>query len=104
MQSYTNGTAIAIRLLVGNGWGVGVDENAIEGVSIFPNPTEGIITITNNNNDQNTIVVYDVIGKVVSTQVVNNATTIDLSSNGTGIYLVEVSNSNGKTVERVVVK
>ena len=103
-QSYTNGTAIAIRLLVGNGWGVGVDENAIEGVSIFPNPTEGIITITNNNNDQNTIVVYDVIGKVVSTQVVNNATTIDLSSNGTGIYLVEVSNSNGKTVERVVVK
>ena len=52
MQSYTNGTAIAIRLLVGNGWGVGVDENAIEGVSIFPNPTEGIITITNNNNDK----------------------------------------------------
>ena len=91
-------------MLVGNGWGVGVNENAIEGVSIFPNPSEGIINITNHNNDENTIVVYDVIGKVVMTQVVNSTTTIDLSSNGTGIYLVEVSNSNGKTVERVVIK
>jgi hypothetical protein len=103
-QSYTNGTAIALRMLVGNGWGVGVNESSIEGVNIYPNPSEGIINITNLNNDENTIVVYDVIGKIVTSKVVNSATTIDLSSNGTGIYLVEVSNTNGKTVERVVVK
>jgi hypothetical protein len=44
------------------------------------------------------------VGKVVLTKEANANTTIDLTSNGTGIYMVEVSNENGSLVERVVIK
>ena len=52
----------------------------------------------------NTIVVYDMVGSVVLSTEASAATTLDLSGNGTGIYVVEVSNNNGTMVERVVIK
>ncbi|MDG1776659.1 MAG: T9SS type A sorting domain-containing protein, partial [Crocinitomicaceae bacterium] len=103
-QSYSNGTALGIRLLMGNDWGAGIEENALEGVSIYPNPSQGIVNVSNNNNASNTIVVYDMLGQVVLTKEATSATTLDLSGNGTGVYLVEVSNNNGSMVERVVIK
>ena len=36
----------------------------IEGVSVYPNPSEGEITITNNNGDENTIVITNLAGRV----------------------------------------
>ena len=103
-QSYTNGTGTAIRMLMGNGWGVGVDEATLEGVSVYPNPSEGIVNITNTNNEENSIVVFDVLGQIIMTKVSNTTTTIDLSNQGTGVYLVEVSNNNGTIIERVIIK
>ena len=103
-QSYTNGTAIGIRLLMGNDWGAGVEENALEGVSVYPNPSQGIVNVSNNHNVSNTIVVYDMLGQVVLTKEATSDTTLDLSGNGTGVYLVKVSNNNGSMVERVVIK
>ena len=82
----------------------GVAQASLEGVSLFPNPTEGILNITNENNTQNTIVVYNVLGKVVMTTTTNTTSTVDLSANGSGVYLVEVSNANGKITERVILK
>ena len=103
-QSYTNGTSIAIQMLMGNGWGVGLNETSLEGISVYPNPSEGIVNITNLNNSENSIVVYDVLGQVVLTKVSNTTTTIDLSNQSTGVYLVEVSNNNGTITERVIIK
>ena len=100
-QSYSNGTAFGIRLKAGT---LDIDENTLEGVSVYPNPSEGIINVTNTNNNDNTIVVLDVTGKVVYQGSVNSTTSIDLSSNGSGIYFVEVSNENGSIVEKVVIK
>ncbi len=101
-QSWTNGTASGVRLLTG-GW-VGIDENTLDGVSIFPNPSEGIINVTNDNNNSNNITVYNTLGKVVFTQSVNTSTTINLSAQGTGVYVIEVTNENGSFVERVIIK
>lgn len=81
-----------------------VTENTLEGISIYPNPSEGLIKITNANNTENEIAVYDITGKVITTKIVSNDTTIDLSSNGTGVYIVKVSNNSGSHVERVVIK
>lgn len=76
----------------------------LEGISIYPNPSTGIINISNDTNVENTIVVTDVTGKVISTKVSTAAEAIDLSLAGTGIYIVEVVNENGKKVERVIIK
>lgn len=103
-QSYSNGNACAIRLLMGDQWGVGLNENTLTGVTIYPNPSEGIVNITNDNNTQNSIEVYDLLGNAILSTSANSATTIDLSANASGIYMVVVSNENGSIVERVSIK
>lgn len=101
-QSYTNGVAMGIRLMADDS--AVLNENTLEGVNIYPNPSEGIVNISNDLSVENTITVLDLTGKVVATKVASSATTVDLTSVGTGVYLVEVSNANGKKVERVVIK
>ena len=82
----------------------GVNENTITGVSIFPNPSEGIVNITNANKTQNSIEVFDLLGNSILSTSANTATTVDLSSNAAGIYMIVVSNENGSMVERVSIK
>jgi len=82
----------------------GLVETTLTGVSIYPNPSEGIVNITNDNNEQNSIEVYDLLGNSILTTSANTATKIDLSSNATGIYVIVVSNESGSIVERVSIK
>ncbi|MBM77663.1 MAG: hypothetical protein CL846_04215 [Crocinitomicaceae bacterium] len=103
-QSYTNGNAFAIRMLMGDSWSVGVNETTNEDVSIYPNPSNGIINIENLNNTENTIVVYDVLGKIVHNAVSSSSISIDLTENGNGVYIIEISNDKGSISERVVIK
>lgn len=103
-QSYTNGVALGIRLLVGDQWGLGLDEATLEGVSVYPNPSEGIVNVSVVNNEGISITVYDMMGKEILTKIAEGTTSIDLSGNGTGMYLVKVSNNNGSIVERVTIK
>lgn len=108
------GTANAINYY--SGWGfapyvranfdgsISVDENNLTGVKVFPNPSQGEITITNNNGDANAIEITNLAGQVVYTTSVSASTTVDLGSFGSGVYIVKVSNGNGSLVERVVIK
>jgi hypothetical protein len=101
--SYSNGVSIGVRLLTGTGW-IGLEENTLEGVNVYPNPSTGLVNVSNDNNLENNIVVTDLAGRQVFSTQVNTATTFDLSAVGTGVYVVTVSNENGKLVERVVIK
>ena len=92
-----------LPLIINNSASV-TNVSGLEGVKVYPNPSEGVINVSNDTNVENTIVVTDIAGKVVATKVASTATTIDLGNFGTGIYLVEVANQNGKKVERVVIK
>lgn len=100
---YSDGIAYAIRIQDLQ-LDVSVVENDLEGVSVYPNPSSGLITISNDNKTENTITVYDIVGNVVATTVASNSTTMDLTSAGNGIYLVKVESSNGSLVQRIVIK
>ena len=76
----------------------------MEGVSVYPNPTNGVVNISNAQGSENEIQVLDITGKVVIAKTVSTSTSFDLSQFGTGVYIVKVSNENGQLVERVVVK
>jgi hypothetical protein len=99
-QSYTNGNAYGIRLILNP---EGIDEHQLQGVSIYPNPSDAVITITDDNYTSNSISVNDISGKLILTKEVSTETTIDLSISGSGVYLVTVSNENGSMVERIVI-
>lgn len=103
-QVYSNGTAFGIRMLMGSDWGAGVAENDLEGVQIYPNPSEGIVNVTNDFQIQHQITVCDLFGRQVMTSNANATTQLDLSDVQSGMYLVHVSNEKGSKTERILIK
>ena len=73
----------------------------VENVSIYPNPSSGIIHLIdrqNANHQVQTIIIHDLTGKVVKMQTIQNKTaTIDLANHSKGIYFVKV----GLTTKKV---
>lgn len=102
-QTYSNGTALGIRLMMGSSW-LSVGENTLTGVSIYPNPSEGVITVANDNNVDMTIEVIDLVGNVVLTDATSITKELDLTKVASGVYVVKI-NSNGKSfTQNVVIK
>jgi hypothetical protein len=100
--TYTNGEAFGIRIKESN---VGLNEaNALQGVMVYPNPSIGVINVSNELNTENNIFVRDIAGKVIVSRVVSNATVLDLTNLSKGTYFVEVSNATGKKIEKVVLR
>ena len=108
------GTGSAVERWVGWGFSpavrmnfdatLGLNSDIIEGVTIYPNPSEGIVNISNDKNTANKIEVFDLLGNSILSKSANTATSIDLSANAAGVYVVVVSNANGSVVERVSIK
>lgn len=59
-------------------------------LTIYPNPSNGIITIAANNAIDATVFVYNVLGKLIVTKQLNgiSSNTIDLSAQANGSYFV----------------
>lgn len=90
----TNTKAIAFELIENTASSDSFDKDQM--VSIYPNPSTGIFNFESKYNIS--FEVYDLVGKKIITQKVNNATTkIDLSNYLTGIYLLKITNNENKT-------
>jgi Secretion system C-terminal sorting domain len=71
-------------------------------ISVYPNPTNSIVTINCSNSIQS-VQLYDVQGRLLQTQIINNqTTTVDLSQQSNGIYFVKVISENGIKVEKIL--
>jgi hypothetical protein len=86
----------------------GVEEqNANAGFSIYPNPANDHITIAGLKTDVGnyTVMIYDIAGRaVIPVQEVQN-NSIDVSSLGNGVYLVQLKNVKGELLgtQRLVI-
>jgi hypothetical protein len=68
-------------------------------VSIFPNPANSEINIEGlNKNENNTIQIFDVQGKLVITKIITEKGTIDLSELNKGVYVIKI----GELAQRIV--
>ena len=85
---------------------VGINEiNNLNKISIYPNPTSGLVNISSNQPIAN-IEVFDVTGKLVYNQQNNTKQTnteIDLSALSNGIYFIHAEAANGKLSNSKVV-
>ena len=71
--------------------------------TVLPNPNNGVFTVVGENLRQ--IEVLDVIGQRITTlQAAGDRTTIDLSSQPAGVYLINVTDKEGKSYSDKVVK
>jgi plastocyanin len=89
----------------------GIDQNKlnIDMVNIFPNPTNGKLTVVNQNiiTPNTSLHVYNALGEEVysvhSTQL-QASTKIDLSPFHTGIYFVQIQNGENVYTKRIVLE
>ncbi len=68
-------------------------------IKIYPNPTNNIINIEGlTKNENNTIQIFDVQGKLVITKNISEKGTIDLSELNKGVYVIKI----GEVAQRIV--
>ena len=100
-QVYSNGTAAAIRMITGSS--VALDEE-ISGLNVYPNPSNGIINIEMDSNENYLVQVNDILGKVVSSVNINSNTSLNLQDLEKGIYFVTVSNDEKTETIKVIIE
>ena len=82
---------------------VGINDYELNSVTVFPNPTTGMIQIQNSESRIQDVEVYDAYGKLLNVVSVNdNATALDLSGYAAGTYFVKIMTENGVVTKRVV--
>jgi hypothetical protein len=77
-------------------------------VRVYPNPSSGLLNVTTNfqNSIDVSVKLTDVTGKVVMSQnlgnLSNDSRSLDISNLNSGVYIFELSTSNGKSIQKIV--
>ncbi|MEZ4854081.1 T9SS type A sorting domain-containing protein [Flavobacterium sp.] len=70
---------------------------------IYPNPTTGIFNVVTQENL--TIEVYDIVGKIIKRQEISSGTsTLDISNYARGVYVVKATNTSGNGATYKIIK
>lgn len=81
---------------------LGVQNNMIEGFSMYPNPVKNQLFINTTNNLTKNVIIFDVLGKqVVSQQVAGNSMNLNLN---TGIYIIKVEEAGKTATQKLVIE
>ncbi|MFL0353566.1 spondin domain-containing protein [Xanthomarina sp. GH4-25] len=99
-----NGNAIGnIEITLTNVLGIN-HENSSANMKLFPNPSQGYVTITNSTNLE-TIEIYNILGKIVQETPITNTSKVqlDLSNLQKGLYLVKLKNINKNSVTQKLI-
>jgi transforming growth factor-beta-induced protein len=79
---------------------LGIDENNAFSFGLYPNPSNGLVTI--NGVDNAEVIVSDLSGKTFFNQSVNNNASLDLNGLSNGTYLVTISQNGNQSVQTLV--
>ncbi len=99
------GTAYGNEITLNTLVGVGIKENNIDNsISLYPNPTNGKIQISNTKNKVQEVGVYNMLGERIysSSTTQYSSFEIDLSTQPNGIYFVEIKIENEKVFKKAI--
>ena len=82
----------------------GIEEVQSASISVYPNPTSGLINIVMPNSETTVITIVDMNGKHVNSVSCNTQITIDMSDVAGGVYFVRIQNQQISTVRKVVIQ
>jgi len=101
-NSYSNGNALAIRVLQG---AAGIEETLNNSFDVYPNPATDIVNITFKEATNASVSVMNVAGKeVMSTTINGTQTSFSTVSLSNGVYFVKVDNGASTQIKKIVVK
>jgi hypothetical protein len=85
---------------------LGLNETTMKNILIFPNPTDGLVSIKSSNPISN-ISIYDVQGKQVNFKIIKKSIsriTFSVKNLETGIYFINIQNNFEKTMIKLIVE
>jgi len=86
-------------------YNLGINDAKSAEFSVYPNPSEGLVTFKGEFAADASATIFDQTGRVVYTvESLSNGTTIDLTSLNKGIYLVRLTNNGVESTQTVVIK
>jgi hypothetical protein len=68
---------------------LGVNDNKIEGLNIFPNPTVDVLNFSLKGIENTPVNIIDVNGKIVMNTKISSENNVDVSSLNNGVYFVQ---------------
>ena len=98
-----NGRFSAAEYVTVNVGTVGVEENALDNMSIYPNPVNSTLYI-NGCNAEYDYVMYNGMGQVVANGKANGTVEINVNDMVKGVYFLRLTTGTQVRVEKVVVK
>lgn len=96
----TNGSSVGIDDVTVTSNVVGIEEIALKGVSISPNPTLDRVNVALPAAGNYSLDIMDAIGRKVLSQNITSNQTLDLTSFTSGVYLLEVRDLTTTAVSR----
>ena len=75
-----------------------IEKSAID-LSIYPNPSKGIINIDNNSNLISNIEIINTLGQTIKSYITNKSISVELEK---GVYIVKIKNEE-ETISRKIV-
>ena len=109
--TYCQGEAARLSLINNHGWNINddgldpncntasIDDESIMHISIYPNPVSDVLNISGNTTELS-ITIYDILGKQIMRSRILNS--LDISSLNNGIYLVEFSDGQNRTIRKLI--
>lgn len=101
--TYSNGNAIGVRLLMNGGW-LSINEDTLNDIKLYPNPSKGIVNIQSNQVDNYNVEVYDLVGNLIFKTTKQGDSIINLSSFVNGVYVVKISTKENLVSKRIVIQ
>ncbi|MFA7449044.1 MAG: T9SS type A sorting domain-containing protein [Weeksellaceae bacterium] len=84
---------------------LGLSEQDLTAVNIYPNPSNGVVNVTSDKTIDS-VQVYDLSGKLIRTlnKLSTNKTELDLSAFGKGTYVLRIETGKTVTTKKVIIK
>ncbi|MCZ8168578.1 MAG: T9SS type A sorting domain-containing protein [Flavobacterium sp.] len=80
-----------------------VNNNAIEGLAVYPNPVKnGMFYINTAANDSKSVRVFDLVGKEVITTTTQDA--VNVSGLNKGVYFVQITENGATAVKKLIIE
>jgi PKD repeat protein len=89
--------------------GIHEDQELQNSMSVFPNPNDGhfLLEVTLSDKADYTLRITDVTGREVFSEKLNSSSpgqrTLDLSTYGKGVYMLEISGSKGRATKKIII-
>lgn len=83
-------------------YGLNVEENELNEMILYPNPTTDLFSIDIHSNDLINIEVYNSVGEIIGQEKTNSKFNFDLSNFARGIYFVRADNGSKQKIFKVI--